>query len=238
MRRTLFGLALLVGLAAAVLPPATAQQARYSVNGGATSCTTVPSLYRLGDTDTGYGINSTPEICASINGAQVESTSATRKLIPIGLQLGGTSSSFPMLLRNAAVVDVKLADNSAYTNLAVVDDAFAAGWNGSQNVPTKNAIFDAAFVTSTTTGKKIVGGQQALDGSNPTTVATGLTTAEACTASIQLTTAPGTGTSVITVSAGAGSSLNLYAWKVTAAGDATLIASTGTESINWICTGV
>jgi hypothetical protein len=28
------------------------------------------------------------------------------------------------------------------TNVAVTDDAYAAGWNGSANVPTKNAIYD------------------------------------------------------------------------------------------------
>lgn len=59
------------------------------------------------------------------------------------LQLGGTSSSFPGLLRDGASIQVKLADNSANANLKVLDQAYnATTWNGNDEVPTKNAIRD------------------------------------------------------------------------------------------------
>lgn len=84
--------------------------------------------------------------------------------------------------------------------------------------------------------KKIVRGETALDGTNPTPVATGLTTIASCDVSIKLATAPGVGTSVATYGT-SGATLNLYGWKVTSSSDNTLIASTGTETIGWICVG-
>lgn len=63
-------LTLLIAMVAAVAFPV-AQAARYSVNGGTVSCTTTPSLYRVSDTDTGFGINTattTTGPCVSVNG--------------------------------------------------------------------------------------------------------------------------------------------------------------------------
>ena len=85
-------------------------------------------------------------------------------------------------------------------------------------------------------GYKIARGETALDGSNPTTVATGLTTVIAFTATLKGTAAPGVGTSCLTANI-SGTDVNVYAWKVTGAGDTTLIASTGTESFYWIAVG-
>lgn len=85
-------------------------------------------------------------------------------------------------------------------------------------------------------GYKIARGETALDGSNPTPATTGLTTIVACSATIKATAAPGVGTSIVTYGSSSGT-LNLYGWKVTATGDATLIASTGTETIGWVCVG-
>lgn len=59
------------------------------------------------------------------------------------LQLGGTSSSFPGLLRDGASIQVKLADNSANANLKVLDQAYSeSAWNANDEVPTKNAVRD------------------------------------------------------------------------------------------------
>lgn len=85
-------------------------------------------------------------------------------------------------------------------------------------------------------GYKIARGETALDGSNPTPVTTGLATITGCAVAIKLTTAPGVGTSNITYGSSTGT-LNLYGWKVTGTGDATLIASTGTENVGWVCVG-
>jgi hypothetical protein len=83
---------------------------------------------------------------------------------------------------------------------------------------------------------KLARGETALDGSNPTPVATGLATIVSCTVLIKLGTAPGVGTSVITYGTSSGT-LNLYGWKVTTSSDTTLIASTGTETVGWVCVG-
>ena len=76
----------------------------------------------------------------------------------------------------------------------------------------------------------------ALDGSNPTSVAHGLTTAVACGVSFSGTAAPGLSTSTLAVAIN-GANLDVYAWKPTGAGDTTLVASTGTESFHWWAIG-
>lgn len=59
------------------------------------------------------------------------------------LTFGGTSSSFPALLRSSTNLVVRLADNSANTDLEVLDEAYnESTWNGSNEVPTKNATRD------------------------------------------------------------------------------------------------
>lgn len=82
----------------------------------------------------------------------------------------------------------------------------------------------------------MVRGETALDGSNPTPVATGLSSIAACTVSIKSTATPGVSTSVVTYGTSSGT-LNLYGWTVTNSSTTTMIASTGTDTIGWICFG-
>ena len=91
-------------------------------------------------------------------------------------------------------------------------------------------------VAGAAAGYKIARGETALDGSNPTPVATGLTTVIAFVATLKGTSAPGVGTSVLTANI-SGATANVYAWKVTSNSDPTLVASTGTESFYWIAVG-
>ena len=94
------------------------------------------------------------------------------------------------------------------------------------------------FVTRPPVGQqKMTGGTTALGGTNPTAVATGLTTVTYFACALQGTTAPGVGTSVLTVGAKSGASVNVYAWKVTSNANPTLIASTGTENFDWVAVG-
>ena len=100
-----------------------------------------------------------------------------------------------------------------------------------------NAMVDVVNgLTANGTVSKMKVGETALDASNPTPVATGLTTITSCTTNIKRTTTPGVDTSIITYSTSAGT-LNLYGWKVTSSVNNTLIASTGTDTIGWICVG-
>lgn len=78
-----------------------------------------------------------------------------------------------------------------------------------------------------------------LDGSNPTSFAHGLTTCLAVTVQLVGSSAPGDSTSVLTAVIN-GANVDVYAWKHTtggAAGNPTLVASTGTETFNWIAIG-
>jgi hypothetical protein len=60
----------------------------------------------------------------------------------IGLAFGGLTSSKVMLKQSSTIFQVRLGDDSDYSDLEVKDDAYGSGWNGSNAVPTKNAIYD------------------------------------------------------------------------------------------------
>lgn len=78
-----------------------------------------------------------------------------------------------------------------------------------------------------------------LDGSNPTSVAHGLTTCLSAQVQLVGSAAPGDSTSVLTCVIN-GANIDVYAWKHTtggAAGNPTLVASTGTETFNWVAIG-
>jgi hypothetical protein len=92
------------------------------------------------------------------------------------------------------------------------------------------------FTTILTAQKREAQGETALGGSNPTAIATGLTTITSCTFSIKETIAPGLNTTTVTYGSSAGTA-NMYAWKPTSVSNPTLIASTGTETVGWQCEG-
>jgi len=81
------------------------------------------------------------------------------------------------------------------------------------------------------------GGTVALDGSNPTTVATGLVTIDHAQVSFNASAAPGLDPALVTCTF-SGGTLSIYAWKVTGAGDTTLVASTSTDTVNWFAVGI
>lgn len=94
-------------------------------------------------------------------------------------------------------------------------------------------------VAGVAAGYLVARGETALDGSNPTPVATGLTTVIAFMATLKGTAAPADSTSVLSANiAGAAGNVDVYGWKNTAGTDPTLVASTGTESFYWIAIGV
>ena len=68
------------------------------------------------------------------------------------LVFGIANTVFPSLERSGTGLIVKLGDGSTNSNLAVLDDAYAVGWNGSNNVPTKNAIYDKIEAVTTSLG--------------------------------------------------------------------------------------
>ena len=85
---------------------------------------------------------------------------------------------------------------------------------------------------------KIVAGEAALDGSNPTPVdfsAFFSTAVVAVVVNLAGATTPGDGTRLVTYSV-SGKTVNFYAWKAAAA-DPTLEASTGTDTFSYVVVG-
>ncbi len=80
-------------------------------------------------------------------------------------------------------------------------------------------------------GYKIARGSTQLDGTNPTTVPTGLTSVVACTGTLLRATALNTGTAFVTHDTPSGANVDFYGWVVAGT------ASSGTEFFDWTCTG-
>lgn len=85
-------------------------------------------------------------------------------------------------------------------------------------------------------GKEVLCGEMDLDGSNPTPITTGFATIDAVEVQLKGSSAPGTGTSLLTYDV-SGNVVNVYAWKPTGSGDTTLVASTGTETFSYTIIG-
>lgn len=136
---------------------------------------------------------------------------------------------------STAALVAKSADRSKAAGVGVVSNEPYINQSGTAKKITHagdNPVIGAA------SGYKIARGEVALDGSNPTTVATGLTTIVAAVACLKGSSAPGDNTSVLTVDfTGSDGNLDIYGWKNTGGTDPTLVASTGTESVEWIAIG-
>ena len=98
------------------------------------------------------------------------------------------------------------------------------------------ALTIASQVLGAGAGYIIARGETALDGANPTPVVTGLGTVIGFALTLKGSVAPGLGTCQLTGVIALGS-INVYAWKPTAADDCTLIASAGTETFDWVAVG-
>ena len=135
--------------------------------------------------------------------------------------------------------DLKIAGVSVAAELGALSGvtSSAAELNILDGV-TKTAAQINALVIGVAGGYKIArsAAAVALDGSNPTSVAHGLTTCLSAHVQLVGSAAPGVGTSLLTCVIN-GANIDVYAWKVTATGDATLIASTGTETFHWSAVG-
>jgi hypothetical protein len=83
---------------------------------------------------------------------------------------------------------------------------------------------------------RVLGGEVALDGTNPTVIDTGRLRGVVSVALSLRSSAPGLGTSVLTYQV-VGSRVDVYAFKATSASNPTLIPSTGTETFSYTVIG-
>lgn len=139
-----------------------------------------------------------------------------------------------------------IAANSAFSvgpgRTAEFEATSATQWYTSGQAASAQTVAQAnANVVGAAAGYKVArsAAPVSLDGSNPTSVAHGLTTCVSATVQLVGSAAPGDSTSVLTAVIN-GANIDVYAWKPTtggAAGNPTLIASTGTETFNWVAIG-
>lgn len=118
-----------------------------------------------------------------------------------------------------STVKIRTRAQSGYGTI----DVLGIQMSGGTSITTVVAGVAAAY--------KIARGSTAFDGSNPTTVATGLTSVVSCTATLIRTTALSSATAFVTHATASGANVDFYAWLLTGA------ASTNTETFEWICIG-
>jgi hypothetical protein len=91
--------------------------------------------------------------------------------------------------------------------------------------------------SGTATATRTAAGTVTLDGTNPSTAATGLTSIVACSITDVRSDTPGADPSQFTYTISTGS-INVYAWKITAVDNGTLAASTDSNDvIGYVCVG-
>lgn len=172
--------------------------------------------------------------------ALIDDANAAAQIVTLGI----TASAAEINLIDGSVAGTAVASKALslgadknVDTLAIADSGLKLG-AGAGTAVTKTAAQINALVIGVAGGYKIArsAAPVALDGSNPTSVAHGLTTCVAAFACLSGTAAPGSGTSCLSVAIN-GANLDVYAWMPTGAALTALIASTGTESFHWIAVG-
>lgn len=204
------------------------------------------SVVIVGDTGAITGAASVNKVAITAPATSATLTIADGKTLTVSnsLTLAGTDSTvmtFPATTATIARTDAAntFTGVQTMTSAALTTPVLSGTVTGTYTLggtPTLASAAGVPYVAGVAAGYKVARGETALDGSNPTPVAHGLTTCIAFTATIKGTAAPGVGTSILTANIN-GANVDVYAWKVTANNDTTLIASTGTETFYWIAVG-
>ncbi len=132
-----------------------------------------------------------------------------------------------------AAGDIIYGENLNYlTNLAAGTSGQVLITQGAGSAPT---WANAALATST--GARMSSGTLTLDGTNPTTAATGLTSISSCVLTNRRSATPGDEVTTLTWMATGAATLEVYAW-TTNGTDPTLLGSgDANDIIGWICMG-
>lgn len=125
-----------------------------------------------------------------------------------------------------------VGDNTAASVIWFPGEATGKNSGGaSASIPVNKTVY------STGAGTKLTAGVGTLDGTNPTSVAHGLTTCQSASVTLSGIAAQGLNTCVLTFAIN-GANIDVYAWKPTGAGNPTLIAATSNESFYWTAAGI
>ena len=166
------------------------------------------------------------------------------------LSIGPSGSTLVLFKANNGDAIIAVEDNKQLLfrsnnltrwNLDTSGNFLAAGayniGDGAGNSPavieaeTDIQINNVSVAVAVGAGYKIARGSTALDGSNPTTVATGLTTVVSCTGTLLRNSAVTSGSAFLTHDTASGANVDWYAWILAGT------ASAGTETFEWICVG-
>lgn len=131
-----------------------------------------------------------------------------------------------------------MPESGHHSNRAFFDQSGNLNLNGAQLLDSAGNN-QASVVAGATAGLRIAAGEATLDGSNPTSVVTGLSTVLYATVSLKSTSAPGDDPSWVSYGLNATpGTLDIYAWKNTGGTDPTLVASTNSSAVfGWIAVG-
>lgn len=205
------------------------------------------SLVRINNTNTGSGAYQVFDIGTGANFFRMYVPSENVALQEVVFGPIGTGMDFGLGSSNANRWMIKggtVAGNPTGNLYAKIDNQYDIGATATGRPRTGyfatslvtpslvlNGVTLANAVNGVAASYKIARGATAFDGSNPTTVATGLTTVVSCTATLQLAAALTTGTAFVTHAVASGANVDFYEWVIAGT------ASTGTETFEWICVG-
>jgi hypothetical protein len=184
-------------------------------------------------TDFELGVTEYPALAAGDSIAvRLRSAEGTVKMVAAGA------------ITRGAVVYAAAAGKIASTGSVPIGKALnAAGADGDYveviRAPDLSDVPNA--VAGLSASQKVAGGEVTLDGGNPTPIVTGLATVTAFSIVRKGTGAPGVDLTNVSCDYGGGvtaGTVNVYAWKITASGDATEIASTNSSAVySWVAIG-
>lgn len=186
--------------------------------GGAAGSTSLFSVSKGGAVVAGGRITSASDFLLTANGAFQIQNPADGQAV---LRDAGGSNGVGLDVATDGILKVRTRAQSA--------DAAITGSTITGSTDVKVGV--NSVTTGVATGYRIARGATAFDASNPTTVATGLTTVVSCTGTLRLATALTTGTAFVTHAAPSGANVDWYAWVLAGT------ASTGTETFDWVCVG-
>lgn len=132
--------------------------------------------------------------------------------------------------------------NSPWVIEGTTDDAFESTITFTQPTADRTITFQNATGTVAlgvgVTSAGVASGSVMLDGANPTSVTTGLTTLLGCDVKLLRSTTPGLVSAVLTIQTTAtAGQLDIYAWDFTSSSNPTLVAGTTADAVSWFCNG-
>lgn len=156
--------------------------------------------------------------------------SAGGAFLPLESYVIGSNATWTWLNSSPWVIEGSTVDNNE-TTITFTNPT------GDRTVTIQDTTGTVVLAAGVTSGA-VASGSLALDGSNPSSVSTGLSVLLGCAVTYQESTAPGDNVAMFSVQTTAGAGrLDVYAWEFISGTDPTLVASDWTGVVQWFCNG-